>query len=310
MAKINEALVLLNDLIHSNVDDMIKMSKDALCNIQSCSLYAHEKIEFLQLESQLQQDELQQKSHHSEPVSVQKIVKDSHQKKEDKVADDSHWVHCTRADLHAYAATQPALPKPIIRPWEELVHNKHRTGLGYDKDVTFHIPDYTKPIKFQSAGFMYDSSPAAVPNPVHFHNRLRNANTVIELSIWNITVLIFIHASTVVGTLILHTDASDTSLLQEPRFILDGSLLGNGHQQPRRCLRHMLELVHAYWANLQLSFRHHLTLSLTGGKMVVMYKLRRQIKRAWATISHSMFRVVASNSSEPEPQFVIPDSEM
>ena len=144
----------------------------------------------------------------------------------------------------------------------------------------------------------------------HNNNRLRNANTVIELAIWKITVLIFIHASTVVDTLILQTDASDTSLLQEPRFILDGSLLGNGHQQPRRCLRHMLELVHEYWANLQLSFRHHLTLSLTGGKMVVMYKLRWQIKRAWATISHSMFKVVANSSSEPEPQFVIPDSEM
>ena len=65
MAKINEVLVLLNNLIHSNVDDMIKMSKDALCKIHSCLLDAHEKIEFLQLESQLQQDELQQKRHHS-----------------------------------------------------------------------------------------------------------------------------------------------------------------------------------------------------------------------------------------------------
>ena len=51
MAKINESLVLLNNLIHSNVDDMIKMSKDALCNIQSCLQYAHEKIEFLDRKS-------------------------------------------------------------------------------------------------------------------------------------------------------------------------------------------------------------------------------------------------------------------
>ena len=78
MAKINEALELLNDLIHSNVDDIIRMSKNALCNIQSCLQDAQEKIEFLQLESQLQQDELQQKIHHSEPVSIQKIEKDSH----------------------------------------------------------------------------------------------------------------------------------------------------------------------------------------------------------------------------------------
>ena len=165
MAKINEALMLLNDLIHSNVDDMIKMSKNALCNIQIGLQDAQEKIEFLQLETQLQQDELQQKSHHSEPVSVQNILKDSHQNKEDKVSVDSHSVHCTRAYVHADAAVQPAPLKPIIRPWEELVHNKHRTGLGYDKDVSFHIPDYTKPIIFQSAGFLYDSSLAAVPDP-------------------------------------------------------------------------------------------------------------------------------------------------
>ena len=92
MAKINEALVLLNNLIHSNVDDVIKMRKDALCNIQTCLQDAREKIEFLQLETQLQQDELQQKIHHSKPVSVQKIVKEYHQKKEDKVPVDSHSV--------------------------------------------------------------------------------------------------------------------------------------------------------------------------------------------------------------------------
>ena len=142
------------------------MSKNSLCNIQNCLRDAQEKIKFLQLESQLQRDELQQKSHHSEPVSVQKIEKDSHQQQVSKVPVDSHSVPCTRADFHADAAAHPALPKPIIRPWEELVHNKHRTGLGYDKDVSFHIPDYTKPIIFQSAGFFYDSSPAAIPDPV------------------------------------------------------------------------------------------------------------------------------------------------
>jgi hypothetical protein len=33
------------------------------------------------------------------------------------------------------------LSKPIIIPWEEIIYNKNRTGLGYDKKVTFHIPD-------------------------------------------------------------------------------------------------------------------------------------------------------------------------
>ena len=148
MDKINEALELLNNLIHSIVHDIVKMSKNALFNIQSCLQDAHEKIEFLQLESQLQQDELQQKSHHSEPVSVHKIEKDSHQQQEDKFSVDSHSNPCTRAYLHADAAAQPALPKPIIRPWEELVHNKHRKRLGYEKELSFHISDYSKPIKF------------------------------------------------------------------------------------------------------------------------------------------------------------------
>lgn len=67
-------------------------------------------------------------------------------------------VHSNKAAVvHADAETQSALPKPIIRPWEQLVHNKHRTGLGYDKDLSFHIPDYAKPIQFQSAGFIHDS---------------------------------------------------------------------------------------------------------------------------------------------------------
>ena len=90
MAKINDVLDLLNNLIHSTIHDMVKMSKNALFNIKTCLQDAQDKIEFLQLESQLQQHELQKKSHHSELVSVQKIERDSHRKKEYKVAVDSH----------------------------------------------------------------------------------------------------------------------------------------------------------------------------------------------------------------------------
>ena len=78
MDKINDALELLHNLIHSTLPDMVKMSKNALFNIQNCLQDAQGKIEFFHLESQIQQDELQQKSHHSEPVSVQKIENDSH----------------------------------------------------------------------------------------------------------------------------------------------------------------------------------------------------------------------------------------
>ena len=62
------------------------------------------------------------------------------------------------------------------------------------------------------------------------HNRLLNANIVTELAIWKIIVLIFIHVSTIIKPIMLQIDALKTNLLQEQRFILDGSLLSNGHQ--------------------------------------------------------------------------------
>jgi hypothetical protein len=59
---------------------------------------------------------------------------------------------------------QNNLSKPIIRPWEEIIYNKNRARLGYDKEVTFHILDYSKPIEFQSLGFLqeYSLSPVLV----------------------------------------------------------------------------------------------------------------------------------------------------
>ena len=165
MARINNLLELLRALIASTVESTININKDTLSKIHTCLQNEHEKIDFLQLESQFQQEELQQQSHHYELVSVQKIERDPHQQEEYKVEVGSHSVLISGVDVHADATAQPALLKPIIRPWEEVVHNKHKTGLGYDKDVSFHIPDYTKPIIFQSAKFLYDSSPAAVPDP-------------------------------------------------------------------------------------------------------------------------------------------------
>ena len=149
MATITEILQFLKTLIHSSNHDTLKVSKVSLTDIQTCLQNAQEKIDFLQLESQLQQEELHQNRHHSEPVFVQNIETTTHQQQVNN-----------EAVVHADAKTQSALPKPIIRPWEHLVHNKHRTGLGYDKDLSFHIPDYAKPIQFHSAGFIYDSSPA------------------------------------------------------------------------------------------------------------------------------------------------------
>ena len=132
MAPISAILELMDNLILSTMDNTVKTIKSFPTNIHSCLQDVHKKIDFLPLESQLQREELEQRNHHSEPVSVQKIETDSHK--------------TTR--LHADVEVQLALPKHIIRPWEELVHNKKITSLGYDKDVSFHILDYTKPIIF------------------------------------------------------------------------------------------------------------------------------------------------------------------
>ena len=78
MARLEDALKLLNILIHSTVDEMVKVNKETLFDFQTSLQTAHENIEFLQLETKLQQEELQQWSHLSEPVSVQKIETDSH----------------------------------------------------------------------------------------------------------------------------------------------------------------------------------------------------------------------------------------
>jgi hypothetical protein len=52
--------------------------------------------------------------------------------------------------------------KPIIRLWEEII-NKHKTRLGYKMEVIFHIPDYSKPIKFQGVGFLQENSSSLAP---------------------------------------------------------------------------------------------------------------------------------------------------
>jgi hypothetical protein len=39
---------------------------------------------------------------------------------------------------------QLPLSKQSIKPWEEIRNNRHTNGIGYEKEVTFHILDYTK----------------------------------------------------------------------------------------------------------------------------------------------------------------------
>ena len=56
------------------------------------------------------------------------------------------------------STNQLPLSQKIIRAWEEIRKNKHRTNIGYEKYVTFNIPYYTKPIQFQSARLLQDIS--------------------------------------------------------------------------------------------------------------------------------------------------------
>jgi hypothetical protein len=58
---------------------------------------------------------------------------------------------------------QLPLSKPIIRPWEEIRNNKHITDIRYEKEVTFHILDYTKPIQFQSVGLLQEGPYSSAP---------------------------------------------------------------------------------------------------------------------------------------------------
>lgn len=143
---------------------MVKIRFGTLSNIKICLQNAHEKIDFLQLESKFQQEELHQNRHHYEHVIVQNIETDTHQQQVNIVQAPSDLVPNEAVVVHADAEVQFTLPKPIIRPLEGLVLNKHKTGLGYDKEVSFHIPIYSKPIQFQSVGFLHDSSPSTVPD--------------------------------------------------------------------------------------------------------------------------------------------------
>ncbi len=63
MARISEVLEFMKTLIQSTVNDTLQISKGSLSEIQTCLRNAQEKIDILQLESQLQQEKLKRKNH-------------------------------------------------------------------------------------------------------------------------------------------------------------------------------------------------------------------------------------------------------
>ena len=70
MAWINELVELLNTLLLSSIDNIVIVDKATLTHIRNCVQEAQGIIEFLQIESQLQHDELQQRKQHYELVPV------------------------------------------------------------------------------------------------------------------------------------------------------------------------------------------------------------------------------------------------
>lgn len=70
MARINDLIELLNTLLLSSIDNIVMVDKSTLTHIQNHVQESQDTIEFLQLESQFQHDELQQKYQHSELVIV------------------------------------------------------------------------------------------------------------------------------------------------------------------------------------------------------------------------------------------------
>ena len=58
MARSNEVLEFLKTMILFTTHDTLKVRKVSLTDMQVCLQHAQEKIDFLQLESQLQQEEL------------------------------------------------------------------------------------------------------------------------------------------------------------------------------------------------------------------------------------------------------------
>jgi len=115
MATHIQLLQILNNLILSSVGDMVNINKTTIDNIQVHLQHAHEMIEFLQLESQLQRDELQQKS------DVSKSFIHTY---EDKFVDSKSLIQPTSSVEVVPNPTQLS-SKPIINPWEQIQSKKN-----------------------------------------------------------------------------------------------------------------------------------------------------------------------------------------
>ena len=153
MAQHIQLLNILHSLIISSDEDMVHISKETLADISRHLQQKHETIEFLQLESQLRRNELQEKS------DTFKSLNHPDDKSFNQTTSSVEVVH------------EQISSKPIIKPWEEIQNNKNQRGLGYVTDDTnLHIPDYSKPIKFINACFLAELSSAGSKKVAYKHN--------------------------------------------------------------------------------------------------------------------------------------------
>lgn len=147
MAQHIQLLNILHSLIISSDEDRVHISKETLADLSRHLRQTHETIEFLQLESQLQRNELQEKSDTFKSL---------------KHLDDKSFIPTTSS---VEVVPLQISSKPIIKPWEEIQNNKNQRGLGYVTDDTnLHIPNYFKPIKFVNAGFLAQHTSADSEN--------------------------------------------------------------------------------------------------------------------------------------------------
>jgi hypothetical protein len=159
MVQVEELLEILNTLILSFVDNTITIDKITLQSIVTCLHVLQAKTSLLQNQNRLLHDALKRQNlqQHFEPILIQSPLF----KNEEDVEDDSDQqpVHEQLSEIVPDSSTnQLPLSKQIIKHWEEIRQNKHRMGIGYENDVTFHNPYYTKPIQLQSVGLFQDNS--------------------------------------------------------------------------------------------------------------------------------------------------------
>ena len=109
MATSIQLLNILNNLILSTAEDMVQIHKTTLANIQVHIQHAHEIIEFLQLELQLQRNELQEKRVASKSLTNPETA--------------DHSTSFIQLASSVEVVPMKISSKPIIKTWEEIQSN-------------------------------------------------------------------------------------------------------------------------------------------------------------------------------------------